>query len=187
MGFASHGNVVCCKTWYCCVFCFKDVVYFQRGFTFLGKFNQIFFCFLMETFNLSQFPQSSWVESWISISRFNSSQGFVWTTSLLWGIWHFHSQLIEWGWWVWKPGWWEGWGCIRASKQRRHCGRCTPALSCIKFNTHNNSKRFWLVVITCSKKAPERVQAAAEYLPIVSKHRTQINLSSPKKAEIRDG
>ena len=63
MGFAFHGNVVCCKTWYCCVFCFKDVVYFQRGFTFLGKFNQIFFCFLMETFNLSQFPtvKLSWI------------------------------------------------------------------------------------------------------------------------------
>ena len=44
-----------------------------------------------------------------------------------------------------------------------------------------------LVVITCSKKAPERVQAAAEYSPIISKHRTQINLSSPKKAEIRNG
>ena len=44
-----------------------------------------------------------------------------------------------------------------------------------------------LVVITCSKKAPERVQAAAEYSPIIPKHRTHINLSSPKKAEIRNG
>ena len=44
-----------------------------------------------------------------------------------------------------------------------------------------------LVVITCSRKAPERVQAAAEYLSIISKHSTQINLSSPKKAEIRNG
>ena len=44
-----------------------------------------------------------------------------------------------------------------------------------------------LVVITCSKKSPERVQSAAEYSPIISKHRTQINLSSPKKAEIRNG
>ena len=35
-----------------------------------------------------------------------------------------------------------------------------------------------LVVITCSKKAPEWVQAAAEYSPIIPKHRTQINLSS---------
>ena len=33
----------------------------------------------------------------------------------------------------------------------------------------------------------ERVQAAAEYSPIISKHLTQINLSSPKKAEIRNG
>ena len=38
-----------------------------------------------------------------------------------------------------------------------------------------------LVVITCSKKSPEQVQAAAEYSPIVSKHLTQINLSSTKK------
>ena len=44
-----------------------------------------------------------------------------------------------------------------------------------------------VVVITCSKKVPERVQAAAEYSPIISKHSTQINLSSPKKAEIRNG
>ena len=44
-----------------------------------------------------------------------------------------------------------------------------------------------VVVITCSKKAPERVQAAAEYSPIISKHLTQINLSSPKKAKIRNG
>ena len=29
-----------------------------------------------------------------------------------------------------------------------------------------------LVVITCSKKSPERVQSAAEYSPIISKHRT---------------
>ena len=40
------------------------------------------------------------------------------------------------------------------------------------------------MVITCSKKSPERVQAAAEYSPIISKRRTQKNLSSPKKAEI---
>ena len=35
-----------------------------------------------------------------------------------------------------------------------------------------------LVVITCSKKTSERVQAAAKYSPIIPKHRTQINLSS---------
>ena len=36
-------------------------------------------------------------------------------------------------------------------------------------------KREWtLVVITSSKKAPERVQAAAEYSLIISKHHTQI-------------
>ena len=127
---------------------------------FWGNSTKYFFVFWWKRLIYPNSQQSSWVESWISISRFNSSQGFVWTTSLLWGIWHFHFQLIEWGWWVWKPGWWEGWGCIRASKQRRHCGRCTPALSCIKFNTHNNSKRFWLVVITCSKKAPKRVRVS---------------------------
>ena len=33
---------------------------------------------------------------------------------------------------------------------------------------------YLVVVITCSKKAPERVQAAAEYSPIIQKHRTQI-------------
>ena len=42
------------------------------------------------------------------------------------------------------------------------------------------------MVIACSKKAPEQVQAAAEYSPIISEHFTQINLSSPKKAEIRN-
>ena len=168
-------------------FALKMSYIFKGVSPFWGNSTKYFFVFWWKRLIYPNSQQSSWVESWISISRFNSSQGFVWTTSLLWGIWHFHSQLIEWGWWVWKPGWWEGWGCIRASKQRRHCGRCTPALSCIKFNTHNNSKRFWLVVITCSKKAPERVQAAAEYSPIISKHRTQINLSSPKTAEIRNG
>ena len=34
---AKHDVVAFC--------CFKDVVYFQRGFTFLGKFNQIVFIF----------------------------------------------------------------------------------------------------------------------------------------------
>ena len=38
-------------------------------------------------------------------------------------------------------------------------------------------KREWtLVVITSSKKAPERVQAAAEYSLIISKHHTQIKI-----------
>ena len=44
-----------------------------------------------------------------------------------------------------------------------------------------------VVVITCSKKVPERVQAAADYSPIISKHCTQIHLSSPKRAEIING
>ena len=39
-----------------------------------------------------------------------------------------------------------------------------------------------LVVITCSKKSSERVQAAAEYSPIISKHLTQINLLAPSGA-----
>ena len=50
----------------------------------------------------------------------------------------------------------------------------------------NAGTGYFLVVMTCSKKAPERVQAAAEYSPIISKHLTQIYLSSPKKAEIRN-
>ena len=38
-----------------------------------------------------------------------------------------------------------------------------------------------IVVIKCSKKAPDRVRAAAKYSPIISKHRTQIDLSEMDK------
>ena len=67
---------------------------------------------------------------------------------------------------------------------------CTMHIICIRSGNHRCGLQrasvfsiIVLVMITCSKKAPERVQAAAEY----SKHRTQINLSSPKKAGIRNG
>ena len=82
---------------------------------------------------------------------------------------------------------------IVISKVNKNTKKCPKTFHRKKaLQSSNKSSRYFksvkeIVMITCSKKSPERVQAAAEYSPIISKHLTQINLSSPKKAEIRNG